>query len=120
MASHSTELIYDRGHHHDFVTAVNELAPAGELTGDNKYEFNFPNTEKQFDSYSGLNVRLRCVPPRMLPVLEPHCLRYYLKVSILRGFPSNIEHEHEIWVMNFGLPLFAFPAILTSQASPRR
>lgn len=54
------ELIYDRGNHHDFVSVVQELSPPGILTGENKWDFDFVSAEKQFESYNGLNVRLRC------------------------------------------------------------
>jgi len=82
------ELIYDRGNHHDFTSVVSELAPAGELSGDAKWTFNFNTADKSNESYNGLNVRLR----------------YYLKFTIVRGFASNITNEQEIWVMNYGEP----------------
>jgi vacuolar protein sorting-associated protein 26 len=92
------ELASERGHPHDFVSlgarpaggnahgagaswpargaeargaAVRDLAPAGELTSPQTYPFEFDNVEMQYDSYRGLQVRLRCAPPRALWGLLP-------------------------------------------------
>ncbi len=43
--------------------AVRDLAPAGELTSPQTYPFEFDNVEMQYDSYRGLQVRLRCALP---------------------------------------------------------
>jgi vacuolar protein sorting-associated protein 26 len=55
------ELFYDRGHHHEFLSLSQELAAPGEMRQAQTYEFNFKNVEKQFESYQGINVKLRCV-----------------------------------------------------------
>ncbi len=41
---------------------MRDLAPAGELTSPQTYPFEFDNVEMQYDSYRGLQVRLRCAP----------------------------------------------------------
>jgi len=82
------ELFYDRGNHYEFTSLVRELAPAGELTESKVFSFEFLNVEKQYESYNGINVRLR----------------YFLKFSILRSFSSNILKEMDIWVQNFQKP----------------
>ena len=56
-----TELFYDRGHHHEFLSLSQELAAPGEMRQAQTYEFNFKNVEKQYESYQGINVKLRCV-----------------------------------------------------------
>ena len=38
-----------------------ELASGGELRQAQTYDFTFKNVEKQYESYSGINVKLRCV-----------------------------------------------------------
>lgn len=56
-----TELFYDRGHHHEFLSLSQELAAPGELRQAQTFDFLFKNVEKQFESYQGINVKLRCV-----------------------------------------------------------
>jgi hypothetical protein len=63
-ASHcylAPELFYDRGHHHEFLSLSQELAAPGELHQVQTFDFLFKNVEKQFESYQGINVKLRCV-----------------------------------------------------------
>lgn len=57
----SLELFYDRGHHHEFLSLSQELAAPGEMRQAQTFDFNFKNVEKQFESYQGINVKLRCV-----------------------------------------------------------
>ena len=59
------ELFYDRGHHHEFLSLSQELAAPGEMRAAQTFDFNFKNVEKQYESYQGINVKLRCVayPP---------------------------------------------------------
>ena len=40
--------------------AVRDLAPPGDLTSMQTYNFEFNEVEMQYDSYRGLQVRLRC------------------------------------------------------------
>ena len=44
-------------------SAVRDLAPPGELTSPQTHPFEFANAELQYDSYRGLQVRLRCGRP---------------------------------------------------------
>ena len=53
------EMFYDRGNHYEFTSVTRELAPAGELNADTEYTFEFVDVEKQYESYNGINVRLR-------------------------------------------------------------
>ena len=55
-------MFYDRGHHYEFVSLVQELAVPGELRAATSYDFEFKNVEKQFESYHGINVKLRYTP----------------------------------------------------------
>ena len=41
------------------ASAVRDLAPPGELASTQTYPFDFHNVEMQYDSYRGLQVRLR-------------------------------------------------------------
>lgn len=56
-----SELFYDRGHHHEFLSLSQELAAPGEMRQAQTFDFNFKNVEKQFESYQGINVKLRYV-----------------------------------------------------------
>ena len=55
------ELFYDRGNHHEFLSLSQELAAPGELRQAQTFDFGFKNVEKQFESYQGINVKLRLV-----------------------------------------------------------
>jgi vacuolar protein sorting-associated protein 26 len=55
------ELFYDRGNHYEFLTLSQELAAAGELRSAQTMDFEFKNVEKAYESYHGINVKLRSV-----------------------------------------------------------
>ena len=77
-----TELFYDKANGSEFTQLVTELSPPGILTSSTDYPFEFDNVEKQFESYNGLNVRLR----------------YFVRVTVTRSYSSNIYKEQEFWV----------------------
>lgn len=54
-----SELYYDRGNHHEFVSLVKDLAQPGELTQSRTFDFEFTNVEKPYEAYTGQNVKLR-------------------------------------------------------------
>eukprot|EP00727_Mastigamoeba_balamuthi_P011064 m51a1_g6580 Vacuolar protein sorting 26 (348) ;mRNA; r:209091-211318 len=83
------ELFYDRGNHYDFTSLLYELVPAGAMTQDTlTLPFEFINAEKQYESYNGINVRLR----------------YFLRATVARGLMPNITKELDLWVVNFQRP----------------
>jgi vacuolar protein sorting-associated protein 26 len=55
------ELFYDRGNHYEFLSLSQELAAPGEMRQAQTFDFNFKNVEKQYESYQGINVKLRYV-----------------------------------------------------------
>ena len=55
----SLELFYDRGHHYEFLSMSQELAAPGELRTTSPFDFEFKNVEKQYESYAGINIKLR-------------------------------------------------------------
>lgn len=61
----SIELFYDRGNHYEFVSMAQELASGGEMRQAQQFDFAFKNVEKQYESYSGINVKLRSVSASM-------------------------------------------------------
>ena len=54
-------MFYDRGHHHEFLSLSQELAAPGEMRQAQTFDFLFKNVEKQHESYTGINVKLRRV-----------------------------------------------------------
>ncbi|GAW03840.1 vacuolar protein sorting-associated protein 26 [Lentinula edodes] len=73
----SIELFYDRGHHHEFLSLSQELAAPGEMRQAQTYEFGFKNVEKQFESYQGINVKLR----------------YFIRVTISRRMADVVKER---------------------------
>ncbi|OAX42216.1 vacuolar protein sorting-associated protein 26 [Rhizopogon vinicolor AM-OR11-026] len=83
----SIELFYDRGHHHEFLSLSQELAAPGELHQVQTFDFLFKNVEKQFESYQGINVKLR----------------YFIRVSVARRI-ADVTKERDIWVHSYRMP----------------
>jgi len=76
------ELSYDRGNHHVFCSMQQELAPAGELREAQQFPFSFAKVSKNFESYQGINVRLR----------------YFIRVRISRSYATKIVREFDFAV----------------------
>jgi len=76
------EMFYERGNNYEFLTLSKELAAPGDLTERKEFEFDFADAEKQYESYNGINVRLR----------------YFVRLTVKRGLVSNITLEKDIWV----------------------
>ena len=100
------ELFYDRGHHHEFLSLSQELSAPGEMRQAQTFDFQFKNVEKQFESYQGINVKLRCVFE--LPLYE-YChrrtsaQRYFVRVLISRRL-ADVVKERDIWVHSYRMP----------------
>ena len=75
------ELMHDRSSTYEFTSLVRELEVPGELATSKSYPFEFTNVEKQYESYDGINVRLR----------------YFLRVTIVRQY-NKIVHEETLRV----------------------
>jgi len=70
------ELLHDRSSTYEFTSLVRELEVPGELQGSKAFPFEFTSVEKQYESYDGINVRLR----------------YFLRVTIMRQY-AKVVHE---------------------------
>jgi vacuolar protein sorting-associated protein 26 len=58
----SAELFYDRGNHYEFLSLTHQLASPGEVPAGGSgaaFDFEFKNVEKAYESYNGINVKLR-------------------------------------------------------------
>ncbi|ORY75413.1 vacuolar protein sorting-associated protein 26-domain-containing protein [Protomyces lactucae-debilis] len=80
----SIELFFDRGNHYEFLSQQAELAAPGELRNAVDFPFSFKNVEKQYESYHGINVRLR----------------YFVRVTVSRRMP-DVVREKDIWVYSY-------------------
>lgn len=78
------EFTYDRSNPYEFTSLVRELDTAGVLSEPKTYTFEFANTEKQFETYSGNNVRLR----------------YFVRVKVSRQYSTNITEVRDFAVQN--------------------
>lgn len=75
------------GKDYEFLSLSQELAAPGEMRQAQTFEFTFKNVEKQYESYSGINVKLR----------------YFLRVTIARRM-GDVVKEREIWVHSYRMP----------------
>ena len=93
------EMLQDRSSTYEFTSLVRELEPPGELQGSKAYPFEFTGVEKAYESYDGINVRLR----------------YFLRVTVMRQYSSRIVHEETIRV-HVGAHILALarPVVLSS------
>ncbi|CAK7271025.1 Vacuolar protein sorting-associated protein 26 [Sporothrix epigloea] len=81
------EMFFDRGNHYEFLSLVQELAAPGELQHPQTFDFNFKNVEKQYESYGGINVKLR----------------YFVRVTVSRRM-ADVIREKDIWVYSYRIP----------------
>jgi len=88
------QMLHDRTSLYEFTNLVKELETAGVLFSDKQYSFDFATVDKPYDSYTGLNVRLR----------------YFLKVTVTRQYAPNLQAEQELVVQSTTEP----PASLSS------
>ena len=77
-------MLHDRTSLYEFTNLVKELETAGVLFSDKQYSFDFATVDKPYDSYTGLNVRLR----------------YFLKVTVTRQYAPNLLAEQELVVQS--------------------
>ena len=87
VADSRPEMFYDRGNHYEFLSLGQELAAPGELQHPQTFPFNFKNVEKQYESYNGINVKLR----------------YFTRVTVSRRM-ADVIREKDIWVYSYRIP----------------
>lgn len=87
ISNNRLEMYYDRGVNHEFLSLAQELAAPGDLQHPQTFSFNFKNVEKQYESYNGINVKLR----------------YYVRVLVSRRM-ADVIREKEIWVYSYKEP----------------
>ncbi|CDP20295.1 unnamed protein product [Coffea canephora] len=82
------EMYFDRNNFYDFTSLVRELDVPGEIYERKTYPFEFSTVEMPYETYNGVNVRLR----------------YILKVTISRGYAGSIVEYQDFVVRNYGPP----------------
>lgn len=80
-------MFFDRGNHYEFLSLGQELAAPGELQHPQTFDFNFKNVEKQYESYNGINVKLR----------------YFVRVTVSRRM-ADVVREKDLWVYSYRIP----------------
>lgn len=80
-------MFFDRGNHYEFLSLGQELAAPGDLQHPQTFDFNFKNIEKQYESYNGINVKLR----------------YFVQVTVSRRM-ADVIREKDIWVYSYRIP----------------
>lgn len=80
-------MFFDRGNHYEFLSLGQELAAPGDLQHPQNFDFNFKNVEKQYESYNGINVKLR----------------YFVRVTVSRRM-ADVIREKDIWVYSYRIP----------------
>jgi len=81
-----------------FASLICELCPAGRLEHVSTFPFSFPGTDKMYESYNGMNVRLR----------------YVLRVTVSRNLPAlAVVADKDIWVVNTSPPPTDNPPLRT-------
>jgi len=91
------EMLFSGGAPFEFTSLVKELDHAGALDRVKTYTFDFSGMEQPFESYDGLNVRVR----------------YLLRVTVTRNLALNVVKEQDIWVVNMPPPPEVFAATKT-------
>jgi vacuolar protein sorting-associated protein 26 len=95
------ELLNDRSTVHEFINQSKSLSFPGELTESQSMNFSFTNVEKSYESYIGINVKLRYLSrEKQTELLKKKRIlpsRYFLRLTIIKRF-SNIVNEHDICV----------------------
>lgn len=80
-------MFFDRGNHYEFLNLGQELAAPGDLQHPQTFDFNFKNVEKQYESYNGINVKLR----------------YFVRVTVSRRM-ADVVREKDLWVYSYRMP----------------
>merc|ERR1719442_388021 len=88
------DMLYDKASSYDFFTITKDLEPPGNLYESKQYSWKFGAVDKQNETYSGINVRLR----------------YFVRITVSRGFSGTITKEVDFAVQN----LYPAPSITNS------
>jgi vacuolar protein sorting-associated protein 26 len=91
------EMLFGGGPPFEFTSLVKELDHPGTLDRVKTYHFDFVGMEQPYESYDGLNVRVR----------------YLIRVTLTRHLALNVVKEQDIWLVNLPPPPEIFSASKT-------
>jgi vacuolar protein sorting-associated protein 26 len=78
------EMLHDKAGTYDFFSITKDLEPPGSLFESKQYKFKFGAVDKQNETYSGMNVRLR----------------YFVRMTVVRSYANSITKEVDMVVQN--------------------
>jgi vacuolar protein sorting-associated protein 26 len=78
------DTLNDKSGSYDFFSITKDLEPPGALYESKSYRFKFGAVDKQNETYSGVNVRMR----------------YFVRLTVQRNYSSNIIKEVDMVVQN--------------------
>merc|ERR1719382_1718617 len=78
------DMLHDKSKSYDFFSITKDLEPPGSLYESKQYAWKFGAVDKQNETYSGINVRLR----------------YFVRITAIRNYASNITKEVDMVVQN--------------------
>jgi len=88
------DMLFDKSSSYDFFSITKDLEPPGAMFESKQYKWKFSAVDKQNETYHGMNVRLR----------------YFVRLSVIRNYASNITKEVDMVVQN----LFPSPELNNS------
>merc|ERR1712066_930069 len=78
------DMLYDKSKSYDFFSITKDLEPPGAMFESKQYKWKFGAVDKQNETHYGTNVRLR----------------YFVRVSVVRGYGGSITKELDFVVQN--------------------
>lgn len=78
------DVIYDQSSSYDFFSITKDLEPSGSLFETKQYKWKFNAVDKPYETYYGSNIQLR----------------YFVRLTVLRAYASNIIKEVDFVVQN--------------------
>ncbi|KAJ1610965.1 putative vacuolar protein sorting/targeting [Cryptosporidium canis] len=78
------DVIYDQSSSYDFFSITKDLEPSGSLFETKQYKWKFNSVDKPYETYYGTNIQLR----------------YFVRLTVLRAYASNIIKEVDFVVQN--------------------
>jgi vacuolar protein sorting-associated protein 26 len=90
------EFLFSGGAPFEFTSLVKELDAPGMLDRVRTYGFDFSDFDAPYESYDGLNVRVR----------------YFIRVTMTRNLAMNVSKEQDVWMVNLPpLPTTFTPSV---------
>eukprot|EP00919_Chromeraceae_sp_WS-2016_P056881 GHVR01134947.1.p1 GENE.GHVR01134947.1~~GHVR01134947.1.p1 ORF type:complete len:308 (-),score=44.90 GHVR01134947.1:38-931(-) len=82
------DMLYDKSNSYDFFSITKDVSVPGSVFETQAWHWEFSNADKKYETYWGINVRLR----------------YFIRLTVIRPYASNVVKETDILVQNKGIP----------------